>query len=58
MGNVEIEQGRTLDEQLVIDEEREKLRRQIERLERQARSEKQPRRKFELVQEIKRLSKS
>jgi hypothetical protein len=58
VGNVEIEQGRTLDEQLVIDEEREKLRRQIERLERQARSEKQPRRKFELVQEIKRLSKS
>lgn len=53
IGNVTIEQGNTLDQQLAIDEEREKLRRQIERLERRVRSEKQPRRKFEMVQEVK-----
>ncbi|WP_276620830.1 DUF4391 domain-containing protein [Syntrophomonas wolfei] len=55
VGNVEMEKGNTLEEQLAIDEEREKLRRQIERLERRARSEKQPRRKLEMVQQVKRL---
>ena len=40
IGCVKIAEDRTLDEQLVADEEREKLLRQIERLEKQARSEK------------------
>lgn len=53
VGDVEIEQGNTLDQQLAIDEEREKLKRQIDKLERRARSEKQPRRKLEMVQEVK-----
>jgi hypothetical protein len=57
IGGVEIAEGRTLDEQLVADEEREKRLRQIERLEKQARSEKQPRRKWELVEEVGRLKK-
>lgn len=57
VGGVEIEPGRTLEEQLQIDEHRRKLGKQITSLERQARAEKQPRRKFELVQEIKKLKK-
>jgi hypothetical protein len=57
VGGVEIAQGRTLEEQLLIDEQRTKLEKQIASLERQARAEKQPRRKLELVQEIKKLEK-
>jgi len=53
IGGVEIAEGKTLDEQLAVDEEREKLLKKIDRLEKQARSEKQPRRKWELVGEIK-----
>lgn len=55
VGGVQIEQGNTLEEQLHIDSERVKLQKQIAMLERQARSEKQPRKKFELVQEIQQL---
>ena len=55
IGGVELEEGMSLDEQLVADEEREKLLRQIERLEKQAWKEKQPRRKWELVEEVRRL---
>jgi len=57
IGCVEIAEGSTLDEQLVADEEREKLRQRIERLEKQARSEKQPRRKWELAEEVRKLRK-
>lgn len=55
VGDLEIEQGHTLDEQLQINEHRRKLEKQIASLERQARTEKQPRRKFELVQEIRKM---
>jgi hypothetical protein len=55
IGGMEIAEGKTLDEQLVADEERKKLLKKIEQLERQARSEKQPRRKWELAQEVKKL---
>jgi hypothetical protein len=55
VGGIQIEGDRTIDEQLSLDTERAKLKRQIERLERQARSEKQPRRKWELAEEVKRL---
>ena len=51
----EIVEGNTLDEQIAIEKEREKLLRQIERLEKQARNEKQPRRKWDLTEEVKRL---
>ena len=57
IGDVEIAEGKTLDEQLAADEERGKLLKKIERLEKLARSEKQPRRKWELVEEVKRLKK-
>lgn len=56
IGGVEAAEGRTLDEQLAADAERDKLRRRIERLEKQAWSEKQPRRKWELAEEARRLS--
>lgn len=55
VGGIQIEQGYSLEEQLQIDQQRNKPDKQIDSLERQARAEKQPRRKFELVQEIKKL---
>ena len=55
IGGLTIEQGRTLDEQISIDEQRSKLQKEIDRLEQLARAEKQPKKKFELVQQVKRL---
>ena len=55
IGGFKIEQGRVLDEQIASDEQKARLEKEIARLERQARNEKQPNKKFELVQEIKRL---
>ena len=55
VGGITIEQGNTLDQQIVADEKREKLLKEIARLEKLARAEKQPKKKFELVQQIKRL---
>ena len=53
IGDVQIEQGKTLEEQLVIDEKRAKLQREIDKLEKLARTEKQPKKKFELVSRLK-----
>ena len=53
IGEVRIEQGNTLDEQLAIDEKRAKLQKEIDKLEKLARAEKQPKRKFELVSQMK-----
>ena len=55
VGDVKIESGHTLDEQLAANAQREKLQKQIERLEKKARAEKQPKKKFELHQEILKL---
>ena len=55
IGGIQIESGNTLDQQIVQDEQRDKLEKEIARLEKLARAEKQPKKKFELVQEIKRL---
>lgn len=55
VGSVTMEPGRTLDEQLAIEERRAKLQKQIEQLERKARAEKQPKKKFELHQRILKL---
>lgn len=52
---VALQQGRTLDEQLARQQKRQKLEREIARLEKQAWVEKQPKRKMELVQQIKQL---
>lgn len=45
----------SLDENLFKNEQRQKLQKEIERLEKQARAEKQPKKKFELVQKIKKM---
>lgn len=55
VGGVDIEQGKTLDEQIAADERRQKIEKEIAKLEKQARAEKQPKKKFELVQQIKKL---
>lgn len=55
VAGIEIEQGRTLNEQITISAQREKLRKEIARLEKQARAERQPKKKFELVQQIRKL---
>ena len=57
VGGIRMEQGHSLDEQIALDEKRAKIQKEIERLEKLARVEKQPKKKFELVQEIKKLSK-
>lgn len=55
VGNLQIKDGRTLDEQIAVDEQKVKLEKEIARLEKMARNEKQPRKKFEIVQQIQRL---
>ena len=50
IGDVQIEQGKTLDEQLDVNEKRAKLQKEIDRLEKLARAERQPKKKLELVQ--------
>ena len=52
VGNVEIEQGKSLDEQIAIDERRQKIEKEIDKLEKLARAERQPKKKYELVQRI------
>lgn len=53
IAGIDREPGRDLDEQLAQAAQREKLQKEIARLEKQARSERQPKKKFELVQKIK-----
>lgn len=48
IGGLTVEQGNTLDEQISINEHRAKLQKEIARLEKLARSEKQPKKKFEI----------
>lgn len=55
VGGVEIEEGHSLEDQIAIDEHRAKLQAEIARLEKLARKETQPKKKFELVQRIKNL---
>lgn len=57
IGEIEIEQGNILDDQIAIDDKKAKLEKEIARLEKQARNEKQPKKKFELVQQINKLKK-
>lgn len=55
VGGITVEGDNSLVEQIVLNEEREKILREIERLEKKARAEVQPRKKLELVQKIKKL---
>jgi len=55
IGDITIEAGNTLDEQIQIDEKRRKLQKQIDTLEKQVWKEKQPKKKFEICQQVKKL---
>lgn len=55
IGDIDIKDGNTLTEQITLDEQQEKLRKLIAALESKMRKEKQPRRKFELHQQILKL---
>lgn len=57
IGGITIEQGNTLDEQIAVDEQRMKIQKEIDRLTKQAKNEKQPKKKFELAQRINKLKK-
>lgn len=58
IGLFSVEQENSLTEQIKVDEERDKLLRQIAALERQINATKQPRRKRELFLELQRIKKS
>lgn len=58
VGNIRLQTGNTLDQQIAIDEQRAKLEKEIARLEKLAWAEKQPKKKFELVQKIKLMKES
>ena len=55
IGDFSVDKDKSLTEQIKIDEERDKLLRQIEALERQMKATKQPRRKRELFVELRKL---
>ena len=57
VGQIQISEGRTLDQQIAEDEKRAKLEKEIQRLEKLARAEKQPKKKFELAERIHSLEK-
>ena len=58
IGSIDVETGNSLEEQIAVDEKRAKVLKEIERLEALARKEKQPKKKFELVQQINKLKNS
>lgn len=55
IGSIEVEDGNTLKEQIREDDERAKILKQIEQLEKKCRAEKQPRKKLELYSKIQSL---
>ena len=57
VGNIRLQTGNTVDQQIAIDEQRAKLEKEIARLEKLAWAEKQPKKKFELAQKINKLKK-
>lgn len=57
IGNIQMQSGNTLEQQIALDEQRAKMEKEIARLEKLARAEKQPKKKFELVQRISLLKK-
>lgn len=55
VGDVDIKDGNTLEEQIIANEQQAKLQKEIARLEKQARAEKQPKKKFELAQQVQKM---
>ena len=52
VGDITVEEGNSLNEQIAADDERAKLEKEIAKLEKLARAEKQPKKKFELAKKI------
>ncbi len=57
VGGIELEEGHSLEQQIAVDEHRARVRKEIDKLEKLARKETQPKKKFELVQKIQQLRK-
>lgn len=55
IGDIEVEEGSTLEEQIKVDDVKAKILKQIEMLEAKARNEKQPRKKLLYFEELKKL---
>lgn len=55
IGEIQVQEGKTLTEQIQEDERVGKLKKQIEELEKKCRAEKQPRRRMELYEKLKSL---
>ncbi|WP_300282703.1 DUF4391 domain-containing protein [Peptacetobacter sp.] len=55
IAGMNLENGNSLDAQIEINSKKEKIKKEIEKLEKQARAEKQPKKKFALVSKIKKL---
>lgn len=58
IGDIEVEEGCTLEEQIQVDDTKAKILKQIEQLEAKARNEKQPRKKLQYFDELKKLRKA
>lgn len=57
IGDIQIEEGSTLEEQIQLDDNKAKILKQIEQLEAKARIERQPRKKLGYFEEIRKLKK-
>lgn len=57
IGEIQVQEGKTLTEQIQEDERLVKLKKQIEKLERKCRTEKQPRKRLELYEKLTTLKK-
>ena len=57
IGQIDVQEGNTLAEQIAEDDAHAKLMKQIEQLEKNTRAEKQPRKKLELFEKLKKLKK-
>ena len=55
IGSISLQDDNTLDEQIAVDERKLKLQKEIDKLTRQAKTEKQPNKKFELIKKINEL---
>lgn len=55
IGGIQVQEGNTLDQQIAQNEQKAKLEKEIVRLQKQLWAEKQPKKKFELMQKINRL---
>lgn len=58
IGDIEVEEGSTLEEQIQVDDTKAKILKQIDLLEAKARNEKQPRKKLQYFEELKKLRKA